>query len=277
MRKKLKIELVNPYPEESEFIRSIVSKFVRDNESFYADPVRGYIDGEYYFLASFFVGNMDERNNNRGFLAVREDGYIPNKKKAEEVLKLLGFQDSCLKGLCLTIGKDRYESSMDMWHDIESILKNMKLNVDHTLAEDYQMYLSLPRVMFETQNEIYKLVERGTEILKEQSTHFTITPEMGNELEYLFNTMMSQIGKQFEIWHDTQESRKRFIKQMRKRISIFNVPKRYELRKLAKYNKAILVEGETKKMHDEVMADITRQKASAEGQKKQLESLRNPE
>lgn len=273
----LKDLIVNPKPEPPEVVKHVASSYLKNGEEYNIFPQRAVVNEEVYYFVTYFDKKNDE--NLLGILLIHESGRLPLHKDCLEIYERISAVETGLTNV-LFQGASWSKRPMGIWKRLQSLVQSFAEIVsqsdDEELKKGYEVFCSIPRVMFETQEELKEVVELAKKYYREITIDYLITEEFYKKVDDNYLRMMENMKKQFEVQIETRAERTAFMKKLKKEIPLFSLPKWYCYLRLLKLHRWLNADGRTMVEYKEFKSDISREKASEPKRKKQIESIRNP-
>jgi hypothetical protein len=266
---------VNPNPEPPEIIKNVARSYLKDGEKYNIYPQRVIFNGATYYYVTYSY-TEDELT---GILIVNENGTLPLNKDCLEIYLFVSGVETGLANV-LAYGSDWSKRPMRLWKKLQSFLapfaKIVNASNDEAFKKGYEVFCSIPRVMFETQEELKAVVELAKKYYRELTTDYVVTKEFYERVDKNHLRMMENMKKQFEVQIETEAERTAFMKKLKKEIPLFALRKWYCYLRLFKLHRWLNADPATMAEYKEFKSDISREKASEAERKKQIESIRNP-
>ncbi|MBA4548540.1 hypothetical protein H1R82_04125 [Thermoactinomyces intermedius] len=267
-----------PNPEPPELIKNVAKEHLKDGEKFNIYPQKAFLNGKTYFYATYCnVGDTKEELT--GILVIREDGSLPLHKECLDVYYYLSGVETGLTNV-LAQGSDWSKRPMGVWKKLQSLLDSFADTVhasnDPAFQKGYDVFCSIPNTMFETQDQLKEVVENAKKYYTELTTDYVVTKEFHDKVDENYRLMMENMKKQFEVQIETEEERTKFMKQLKASISFLDLSKQVSYMRLNKLHKWLNADKATMDEYEDFKNDIYREKANAQGRKKQIEMIRNP-
>jgi hypothetical protein len=267
-----------PNPEPPELIKNVAKEHLKDGEKFNIYPQKAFLNGKTYFYATYCnVGDTKEELT--GILVIREDGSLPLHKECLDVYYYLSGVETGLTNV-LAQGSDWSKRPMGVWKKLQSLLDSFADTVhasnDPAFQKGYDVFCSIPNTMFETQDQLKEVVENAKKYYTELTTDYVVTKEFHDKVDENYRLMMENMKKQFEVQIETEEERTKFMKQLKASISFLDLSKQFSYMRLNKLHKWLNADKATMDEYEDFKNDIYREKANAQGRKKQIEMIRNP-
>jgi hypothetical protein len=264
-----------PNPEPPELIKTVAKGYLKDGEQFNIFPQKAVINDEAFYFATYSYS----KENITGFLIVKEDGTLPLHKDCIDVYLYLSGVETGLTNV-LAYGSDWSKRPMGVWKKLQSLLDSFADTVhasnDPAFQKGYDVFCSIPNTMFETQDQLKEVVENAKKYYTELTTDYVVTKEFHDKVDENYRLMMENMKKQFEVQIETEEERTKFMKQLKASISFLDLSKQFSYMRLNKLHKWLNADKATMDEYEDFKNDIYREKANAQGRKKQIEMIRNP-
>jgi hypothetical protein len=264
-----------PNPEPPELIKNVAKNYLKDGEKFNIFPQKIIFKEESYYNVTYFY----REGELTGLLIVKEDGSVPLHSDCLEIYHYVTGVESGLENV-LAYGSDWSKRPMGVWKKLQSLLDSFADTVhasnDPSFKKRYEVFCSIPKTMFETQDQLKEVVENAKKYFTEMTTDYVVTKEFYEKVESNFRQMMDIKKKQFEVQIETEEERTKFMKQLKASISFLDLSKQVSYMRLNKLHKWLNADKATMAEYEDFKNDVYRDKANKEKQKKQIESIRNP-
>ncbi|MBA4600923.1 hypothetical protein [Thermoactinomyces mirandus] len=266
---------INPNPEPPELIKKIARSFVKKGETYNVFPHKIICNYEKYYYVSFYP----KEDKLTGILIIHENGNIPHKKNIIEVLDYVATVDAEMENIFI-YGSKWSQRPMEIWKKGQSLLKSFSELVhasdDEDLKKGYEVFCSIPQIMFETQDQLKEIVEKAKDLYRELTTDYLMTKEYFEKVDKTHLHMMESMKKQFEVQIETEKERKQFLKRLRKTISLSDIRKWFLYLRLLKFHRWLNADSATKAEYQNFKADVSREKATEQTRKKLIAMIRNP-
>jgi hypothetical protein len=266
---------VNPNPEPPEIIKNVARSYLKDGEEYNIYPQRVILNGDTYYFVTYFYTEKEIT----GILIVNENGTLPLHKDCLEIYQYVTGVETGLKNV-LAYGSSWSQRPMTLWKRLRSHLKPFAKMVnasdDEAFKKGYEVFCSIPRVMFETQDQLKAAVEQAKKYYRELTTDYVVTKEFYERVDKNYLYMMEIKKKQFEVQIETETERTQFMEKLKEVIPLFALRKWYLYLRLKKFHHWLNADPATMAEYKEFKSDISRKKASEPERKKLIEIIRNP-
>lgn len=268
---------VNPNPETPELIKKVGQSYAKQGEKINVFPQRILYNNEKYFYITFYYKSLEEKA--AGILIVKEDGSVPLHKDVIVILDYITTIEAAIQNV-FTYGLEWSERPMNIWGKLQSILESLSELVnaseDESFKKNFEVFISIPQVIFDTQANLKKVVEKMKECYRELSTDYIVTKELYEKFDQTHLHMMKIMKKQFEVQIETEKERTQFMKKLKKEIPLTDARKWFFYLRLLKWHKWLNADKATMAEYEKFNADISREKATEQTRKELIDSIRNP-
>ncbi|MGA8941758.1 MAG: hypothetical protein WB502_03455 [Thermoactinomyces sp.] len=266
---------VNPNPEPPELIKKVARSYVKKGETYNVFPHKIICNNEKYYYVSFYP----REDHLTGILIIHENGNIPIHKNVIEILDYVATVDAELENIFI-YGLEWSQRPMEIWKKGQSLLESFAELVhasdDKDLKKGYELFCSIPQVIFETQDQLKEIVEKAKDLYRELTTDYLMTKDYFKKVDKNHLQMMETMKKQFEVQIETKKERKQFLKKLRKAIPLSDLQKWFLYLRLYKFHRWLNADSATLAEYKKFKADVSREKATEQTRKKLIEKIRNP-
>jgi hypothetical protein len=267
-----------PNPEPPELIKNVAKEHLQKGEKFNIYPQKAFLNENTYFYATY-CNAEDTKEELTGILVIREDGSLPLHKECLDVYYYLSGVETGLTNV-LAQGSEWSKRPTGVWKKLQSLLDSFADTVhasnDPSFKQGYEVFCSIPKTMFETQDQMKEVVENAKKYYTELTTDYVVTKEFHDKVDENYRLMMENMKKQFEVQIETEEERTNFMKQLKASISFLDLSKKFSYMRLNKLHKWLNADKATMAEYEAFKNDIYREKANEQERKKQIEMIRNP-
>lgn len=266
---------VNPNPEPPKEIKKIAHSFLKEGETFNIFPQKIVWRDEKYYYVTFYP----KVNQLTGILIINENGSIPSHRDAIEVRDCLSHVEARLENI-FTHGLEWSDRPMKIWENLQSLLKSFAPVVNSSDNRDfqkgYEIFCSIPQVMFKTQDQLKKVVERAKEHYHQITIDYEITKDIYDKINTNYEHMLEIMKQQFKVQIETEKERTQFMKQLKETIPFIDLRKKLLYMRLKKLHKWLNADHETMAEYEDFKAGYSRKKRNEQERKELIEMLRNP-
>ena len=266
-----------PNPEPPELIKNVGNSYSKEGEKMNVFPQRVLYNSEKYYYVTYYYKSLEEKA--AGILIVKEDGSVPLHKDVIVILNYITTIEAAIQNV-FTYGVEWSERPMKIWKKLQSILESfseiVNASKDRSFKKNFETFNSIPQVMFDTQADLKKVIEKMKDCYRELSTDYLVTKELYEKFDQTHLHMMKIMKKQFEVQIETEKERTQFMKKLKKEIPLTDAHNWFLYLQLLKWHKWLNADTATMAEYEKFKADVSREKATEQTRKELIDSIRNP-
>ncbi|MFD1434880.1 hypothetical protein ACFQ5F_08165 [Kroppenstedtia eburnea] len=251
-------------------------RYKRPGERYEIFDTRVEYNNELYYYVAYFKGKKIIAD-----LIVREDGIVPSLSDPDTVKVLRISIGVNTKMRHFIILGSRWSYTVDqVWRDQEKLLTKMYQKHEREMPEEvknhFQKFIEVPRGILKGYKVIQESCQRAKQLRKKMERRGDVTDQaIDEELDQARDKMFYAKNKQHLLALNSEESRKRVIHFLAKKIPLWDLQGRWRLQKIKSLHRRMRFNKRERQDVLDVQDDVTRSKVGEEEFQKILEVTRN--